>query len=132
MVGQLYYEPRGLTPRSHQYEQLRRYLISSNQTIIKLHLLQAHHPVLVIHSCLYCAEQVVESSLVRQSILKSFICGTMSRKLTGTREASHAFSWYDGRPAVLGSQLDEYLGDVPDTIDGKQLPVTGARVIIAP
>ncbi|KAM7220807.1 Memo-like domain containing protein [Rhypophila decipiens] len=51
---------------------------------------------------------------------------------TRTREASHAGSWYEDRPAKLASELDSYLSKVPDTIDGANLPVPGARVIIAP
>lgn len=50
----------------------------------------------------------------------------------GAREASHADSWYEGDPAVLSSQLDSFLGKVPADIDGTALPVSGARVIIAP
>ncbi|KAK3367464.1 MEMO1 family [Podospora didyma] len=50
----------------------------------------------------------------------------------GTREASHAGSWYEEDPAALSSQLDGFLGRVPDALDESTLPVTGARVIIAP
>ncbi|ROW13539.1 hypothetical protein VPNG_04353 [Cytospora leucostoma] len=50
----------------------------------------------------------------------------------GTREATHAGSWYDGRPDVLSRSLDEYLEKVPTTVDGKELPIPKARVIIAP
>lgn len=53
-------------------------------------------------------------------------------KQKGTREASHADSWYEGDPAVLSSQLDGFLGKVPAAVDGNTLPVPGARVIIAP
>lgn len=53
-------------------------------------------------------------------------------KQKGTREASHADSWYEGDPTVLSSQLDSFLGKVPTAIDGSTLPVSGARVIIAP
>ncbi|KAI0837591.1 UPF0103-domain-containing protein [Hypoxylon sp. FL0890] len=53
-------------------------------------------------------------------------------KLKGTREASHADSWYDGDPDTLSSQLDTFLSRVPDTIDGSGLPVPGAKVVIAP
>ncbi|KAK3322061.1 MEMO1 family [Apodospora peruviana] len=49
-----------------------------------------------------------------------------------TREASHAGSWYEFRPAKLSSELDKYLSQVPDTINGKSLPIPGARAIIAP
>lgn len=51
---------------------------------------------------------------------------------SGTREATHADSWYEGRPKVLSHQLQEFLDDVPTTVDGKQLPIAKARVIIAP
>ncbi|KAK0750379.1 MEMO1 family [Schizothecium vesticola] len=50
----------------------------------------------------------------------------------GTREASHAGSWYEDDPDQLSSQLDEFLGRVPETLDGSNLPIPKARVIIAP
>lgn len=50
----------------------------------------------------------------------------------GTRDATHAGSWYESRPKVLSRQLDEFLEKVPATIDGKQLPIPKSRVIIAP
>jgi predicted class III extradiol MEMO1 family dioxygenase len=50
----------------------------------------------------------------------------------GTREASHAGSWYEANPKKLSSQLDEFLDQVPATLDGSDLPIPGARVIIAP
>ncbi|KAI1463225.1 UPF0103-domain-containing protein [Daldinia caldariorum] len=53
-------------------------------------------------------------------------------KLKGTREASHADSWYDGNPNSLSSQLDSFLGDVPSSIDDSGLPIPGAKVVIAP
>ncbi|KFZ10439.1 hypothetical protein V501_05197 [Pseudogymnoascus sp. VKM F-4519 (FW-2642)] len=49
-----------------------------------------------------------------------------------TRAASHAGSWYSSAPATLSSELDGWLAQVPDSIDGNKLPVPGARVIIAP
>ncbi|KAK3989696.1 MEMO1 family [Cladorrhinum sp. PSN332] len=49
-----------------------------------------------------------------------------------TREASHAGSWYDDDDQELSSQLDEFLSGVPDTLNDNNLPVPGARVIIAP
>ncbi|KAI2783756.1 UPF0103-domain-containing protein [Daldinia loculata] len=53
-------------------------------------------------------------------------------KLKGTREASHADSWYDGDPDSLSSQLDNFLSDVPSSIDDNSLPIPGAKVVIAP
>jgi len=50
----------------------------------------------------------------------------------GTREASHAGSWYEGDAGELSSELDEFLGRVPAALDGNSLPIQGARVIIAP
>jgi len=50
----------------------------------------------------------------------------------GTREASHAGSWYEGDPEELSSQLDEFLHRVPAKLDDIQLPIPDARVIIAP
>lgn len=57
---------------------------------------------------------------------------TLIMKLKGTREASHADSWYDGDPDSLSGQLDEFLSRVPDSIDGSGLPIPGAKVVIAP
>lgn len=49
------------------------------------------------------------------------------------REASHAGSWYTGHGPTLSKQLDEWLSQVPDTIEGiGSIPPPGARVIIAP
>ncbi|KAH6724740.1 MEMO1 family [Leptodontidium sp. MPI-SDFR-AT-0119] len=49
-----------------------------------------------------------------------------------TRAASHAGSWYSSRGTTLSNELDQWLAQVPDSIDGTQLPVPGARIIIAP
>ncbi|KAL1957630.1 hypothetical protein VTO42DRAFT_5741 [Malbranchea cinnamomea] len=50
-----------------------------------------------------------------------------------SREASHAGSWYSDDESVLSRQLDHWLDQVPDEIEGiGKLPVPGARVIIAP
>ncbi|CAF9906137.1 MAG: hypothetical protein HETSPECPRED_006073 [Heterodermia speciosa] len=49
------------------------------------------------------------------------------------REASHAGSWYSDHKATLSRQLDEWLSQVPDTIEGVgSLPPPGSRAIIAP
>jgi hypothetical protein len=56
---------------------------------------------------------------------------TTYKKMT-TREASHAGSWYSSRPSTLSSELDEWLAQVPASIKGKELPIPGARIIIAP
>ncbi|KAI1318220.1 UPF0103-domain-containing protein [Xylariaceae sp. FL0255] len=53
-------------------------------------------------------------------------------KLAGEREASHAYSWYDGDPEVLSKQLDSFLGSVPSSINDSSLPIQGAKVVIAP
>ncbi|KAI0126617.1 MEMO1 family [Xylariales sp. AK1849] len=59
-------------------------------------------------------------------------------KLKGTREASHASTdyqrggWYKGDANELSSELENNLSKVPDTIDDSNLPVPGARIIIAP
>lgn len=52
--------------------------------------------------------------------------------LTGTRKASHADSWYEGDPTSLGEELDRYLAAVPATVDESDLPIPGAKVVIAP
>lgn len=50
-----------------------------------------------------------------------------------SREASHAGSWYSDSARTLTRQLDDWLAQVPDTVDNVgSLPVPGARVIIAP
>jgi hypothetical protein len=49
-----------------------------------------------------------------------------------TRVASHAGSWYTSRSSTLSAELDQWLAQVPSTIEGNQLPITGARIIIAP
>ncbi|CAJ2500187.1 Uu.00g030400.m01.CDS01 [Anthostomella pinea] len=53
-------------------------------------------------------------------------------KLSGTREASHAYSWYDGDRDVLSAKLDSFLDDVPSSINNSNLPIPGAKVVIAP
>ncbi|KAK5659290.1 hypothetical protein OQA88_1383 [Cercophora sp. LCS_1] len=50
----------------------------------------------------------------------------------GTREASHAGSWYEDDPATLSAQLDDFLSRVPSTLDDNDLPIPNARIIIAP
>lgn len=50
----------------------------------------------------------------------------------GTRPPAKAGSWYVGQPDELEEELDEYLANVPEQVDGSSLPIPGARVIIAP
>lgn len=50
----------------------------------------------------------------------------------GTRDASHAGSWYEDDDQELSTQLDEFLARVPNILNDSDLPVPGARVIIAP
>jgi MEMO1 family protein len=49
-----------------------------------------------------------------------------------TRAASHAGSWYTASPSILSSELDGWLAKVVDGSKGINLPIPGARVIIAP
>lgn len=50
-----------------------------------------------------------------------------------TRSASHAGSWYSDSKRILSIQLDQWLDEVPSSIEGiGQLPIPGARIIIAP
>lgn len=50
-----------------------------------------------------------------------------------SRAASHSGSWYSGDRRTLTSQLDQWLAQVPDSIEGLgSLPVSGARIVIAP
>ncbi|TRX91412.1 hypothetical protein FHL15_007636 [Xylaria flabelliformis] len=53
-------------------------------------------------------------------------------KLSGVREAGKADSWYEGDPDVLSNQLDGFLNDVPASVNNSDLPISGAKVIIAP
>ncbi|OTB05684.1 hypothetical protein M426DRAFT_319673 [Hypoxylon sp. CI-4A] len=53
-------------------------------------------------------------------------------KLKGTREAEHANSWYDGDTDRLNQELDNYFSRVTDPLNGSNLPIPGARVVIAP
>lgn len=48
------------------------------------------------------------------------------------RRATHAGSWYTSNPQKLSSELDSWLSNVPPSVDGKNVPIPGARVIIAP
>jgi len=48
------------------------------------------------------------------------------------RAATHAGTWYSSRPDILSNELDGWLSQVPDSIDGQNLPIPGARIIIAP
>ena len=51
----------------------------------------------------------------------------------GTREATHAGSWYSSDPSTLKKELDGWLDDVPNDVPGVgTLPIPEARVIIAP
>lgn len=52
--------------------------------------------------------------------------------LKGTRPADHAGSWYTSDPEALSDELDDWLGDVPETINDSHLPIPNARAIIAP
>ncbi|KAK2063252.1 memo-like protein [Colletotrichum caudatum] len=49
-----------------------------------------------------------------------------------TRPPGKQGEWYLGDADKLSKQLDGFLANVPDQIDGQGLPVPGARVIIAP
>ncbi|KAK4187811.1 protein MEMO1 [Podospora australis] len=59
-------------------------------------------------------------------------CSFRLTNVMGTRDASHAGSWYDDDDQVLSKELDEFLSRVPNTLNNSDLPVSGARVIIAP
>lgn len=58
----------------------------------------------------------------------------LPREKTGmaTRKAGKAGSWYVASPDELNSELDDYLSKVPGAIDGASLPISGARIVIAP
>lgn len=50
-----------------------------------------------------------------------------------SRTALHAGSWYSNSAKTLAGQLDNWLSQVPETMDHiDSLPVPGARIIIAP
>ncbi|MCJ1243820.1 hypothetical protein MMC30_001017, partial [Trapelia coarctata] len=49
------------------------------------------------------------------------------------RDHSHAGSWYSKNGSTLSTQLGEWLDQVPNHVpDVGELPIDGARVIIAP
>ncbi|KAL5612017.1 hypothetical protein BROUX41_000420 [Berkeleyomyces rouxiae] len=50
----------------------------------------------------------------------------------GIRPASHAGSWYEEDSKILSQELDKWLDSIPDSVDGKRLPLANARAIIAP
>ncbi|KAL2675133.1 hypothetical protein Neosp_011313 [[Neocosmospora] mangrovei] len=49
-----------------------------------------------------------------------------------TRPAEKAGHWYKARPAQLKEELQNYLAAVPQSIDGVPVPVSSARIVIAP
>lgn len=49
-----------------------------------------------------------------------------------TRAATHAGSWYTANSSKLSAQLDKWLADVVKESKEKELPIPGARIIIAP
>ncbi|KAM0546990.1 hypothetical protein ACHAPJ_010533 [Fusarium lateritium] len=49
-----------------------------------------------------------------------------------TRPAQKAGTWYEEDPRVLRQQLEGYLAAVPGSIDGVSVPISGARIVIAP
>ena len=48
------------------------------------------------------------------------------------RPAGKAGEWYKRDPSLLKTDLIGYLSEVDDEIDGLELPIPGARIIIAP
>lgn len=55
-----------------------------------------------------------------------------SRSLRDVRPAALAGSWYELNPPALSHQIDGWLDEVPSNIDGVDVPLQNARVIIAP
>lgn len=49
-----------------------------------------------------------------------------------TRPPGKQGSWYLRDPEKLQEQLEGFLAQVPDQIDESELPIPGARIIIAP
>ena len=49
-----------------------------------------------------------------------------------TRVASHAGSWYSKAESVLTEELNEWTNAVGTNLAGDGIPLSGARVIIAP
>jgi predicted class III extradiol MEMO1 family dioxygenase len=62
----------------------------------------------------------------------SYVSRSISKLKMNIRSASHAGSWYSAQPSKLSKELDEWLEQVPGVVDGQQLPIPNARVIIAP
>jgi predicted class III extradiol MEMO1 family dioxygenase len=52
--------------------------------------------------------------------------------MSGCRPALKAGSWYKADPDELSAQLERFLAGVDPAAFGGQLPVPGARIIIAP
>ncbi|RCI12250.1 hypothetical protein L249_1337 [Ophiocordyceps polyrhachis-furcata BCC 54312] len=50
----------------------------------------------------------------------------------GTRPAAKAGSWYIGDEKQLNAQLESFFSRVPDAVDELPLPISGARIVIAP
>jgi predicted class III extradiol MEMO1 family dioxygenase len=48
------------------------------------------------------------------------------------RPAAKAGLWYDENATKLEAQLTNYMAAVPESIDGVALPVSGAKIVIAP
>lgn len=64
---------------------------------------------------------------------KEYTNNKLLTTVMSSREASHAGSWYSDDGPTLSRQLDRYLDQVPNEIEGLgQLPVPGARIIIGP
>jgi len=49
-----------------------------------------------------------------------------------TRPATKAGTWYKRQENLLLDELKKYLAAVPESVDGAPVPISGARVIIAP
>jgi len=48
------------------------------------------------------------------------------------RKAGKRGTWYTYDKKTLSDEIDAWLDKVPNTINGHDLPIQGARVIIAP
>ena len=71
-----------------------------------------------------------------QSLLATILEPVRKQKanmsLKGVRENAKANSWYTGNPEKLSTELEGWLDEVPDVVEGRDVPIPKARVIIAP
>lgn len=90
-----------------------------------------HHTTIAIDSlCMNLLRYLQTLNNRKTNLFK--LHSRLKRQKMSTRAASHAGSWYEEDPRTLSKQLDGWLSKVPNDVKGDELPIPGARVIIAP